>query len=197
MSEKTLTENDIYPSPVKERDFEKPDLKTLRKEVETEATEAINWYLQHKKAKAKGSKYLRVFSIIFIFIGGISPILQGLEWLNLQDCQYGYIALALAAVCIALDKFFGFSSSWMRYMMTEIKLQKALANFQTDWMLIWTEVKDNTPTAEQHRQLLQRIKEFRLNILTEIEHETKMWTHEFQSNLSQLERITETQKKVS
>ena len=190
-------EEDIYPSPFKEQDLEEQDLKVLRKNVETKATESINWYLKHKNTKARSSKFLRVSSIIFIFIGGISPILQGLEWFNGQDCQYGYIALAFAAVCIAFDKFFGFSSSWMRYMTTAIKLQKALANFQTDWMLSWAEVKDNTPSVEQHRQLLQHIKQLSLNILNEIEHETKMWTHEFQSNLSQLEEITESQPKVS
>ena len=193
MSELNMKE-DLYPSHLNESDLEEKDLKTLRREAETKAKEAINWYIQRKNSKSAWSKFLRISAIFMIFAGGLSPILQGIEWLNLQDCQYGYIALALAAVCIVLDKFMGFSSSWMRYMTTAVKLQKALADFQTDWILIWSEVKDNIPTAEQNRQLLQRIKDFRLKMLAEIEQETQMWTHEFQSNLAQLERVTQTQQ---
>ncbi|EDN70582.1 conserved hypothetical protein, membrane [Beggiatoa sp. PS] len=192
MSEVNMKE-DLYPSHLNESDLEEKDLKTLRREAETKAKEAINWYIQRKNSKSAWSKFLRISAIFMIFAGGLSPILQGIEWFNLQDCQYGYIALALAAVCIVLDKFMGFSSSWMRYMTTAVKLQKALADFQTDWILIWSEVKDNIPTVEQNRQLLQRIKDFRLKMLAEIEQETQMWTHEFQSNLAQLERVTQTQ----
>jgi len=192
MSELNMKE-DLYPSHLNESDLEEKDLKTLRREAETKAKEAINWYIQRKNSKSAWSKFLRISAIFMIFAGGLSPILQGIEWFNLQDCQYGYIALALAAVCIVLDKFMGFSSSWMRYMTTAVKLQKALADFQTDWILIWSEVKDNIPTVEQNRQLLQRIKDFRLKMLAEIEQETQMWTHEFQSNLAQLERVTQTQ----
>jgi hypothetical protein len=193
MTEPNLKE-DLYPYPPSETDLEEKDLKTLRREVETKAKEAINWYIQRKNSKSAWSKFLRISAIFMIFVGGLSPILQGIEWINLQDCQYGYIALALAAICIVLDKFMGFSSSWMRYMTTAVKLQKALADFQTDWVLLWSEVKDNTPTTEQNRQLLQRIKDFRLKMIAEIEQETQMWTHEFQSNLAQLERVTQTQQ---
>jgi hypothetical protein len=191
-----LEKEDLYISAISEEesDLEEKDVKTLRKEVETKAKEAINWYIKRKKVKATGSKLLRISAILLILIGGLSPILQGVEWLQLQDCQYGYIALALAATCIILDKFMGLSSSWMRYMTTAMRLQKALADFQTDWVLMWAEVSNDTPTTAQQKKLLQRIKDFRLKIVTEIEQETQIWTHEFQSNLALLENVAKTQQ---
>ncbi|MDM8558334.1 SLATT domain-containing protein [Candidatus Parabeggiatoa sp. HSG14] len=197
MSEQTpLEKEDIYPSPLKEQDLEDQDLKTLRKEVETKAREAIDWYIKRKRTKSTGSKVLRISAILFIFVGALSPILQGIDWLKLQDCQYGYIALALAATCVVIDKFMGFSSSWMRYMTTAIVLQKALVGFQTDWLLLWTEVNDDTPTVEQRKKLLYCIKNFRLKIISEIERETQLWTHEFQNNLSQMEVVTKNQQET-
>ena len=181
---------DIYPSVFSEHDLEGKDLKSLRKEVEAKAIDAIDWYIKRKQIKSIGSKILRIGAILFILIGAMLPILKGIDWLQLEDCHYGYIALALAGTCIVIDKFMGFSSSWMRYMTTGISLQKALIDFQTDWMLMWAEVTDNTPTVEQQRRLLQRIKSFRLKIITEIERETQLWTNEFQSNLSQMDIIT-------
>jgi hypothetical protein len=189
-----LEKEDLHPSLLSEPGVEEKDLKALRKEVETQARETINWYIKRKGSRAAGSKFLRISAILLIFAGGLSPILQGIDWIKLQDCQYGYIALALAAACIAIDKFMGFSSSWMRYMTTAITLQKVLADFQTDWILIWSEVTNDTPTGEQQRKLLQRIKDFRLRLLTEIERETQMWTHEFQSNLALMESVTKTQQ---
>jgi hypothetical protein len=197
MSEQTpLEKEDIYPSSIKEQDLEGQDIITLRKEVETKARESIDWYIKRKRTKSMGSKVLRISAILFIFVGALSPILQGIDWLKLQDCQYGYIALALAATCVIIDKFMGFSSSWMRYMTTAIVLQKALVNFQTDWLLLWAEVNDDTPTMGQRKKLLHCIKHFRLKIISEIERETQLWTHEFQSNLSQMEIVTKTQQET-
>jgi len=186
----TSEKEDIYPSVFSEHDLEGKDLKSLRKEVEAKAIDAINWYIKRKQIKSIGSKILRIGAILFVLIGAMLPILRGIDWFQLQDCHYGYIALALAGTCIVIDKFMGFSSSWMRYMTTAISLQKALIDFQTDWMLIWSEITDDVPTADQQHKLLQRIKGFRLKIITEIERETHLWTNEFQSNLSQMEIIT-------
>lgn len=165
-------------------------LKALREEVEKKAIESINWYIRKKKFKSIGSRVLRVLTILLTCIGGLFPILQGIDLPDILNAQYGYIALAIAATCMALDKFMGFSSSWMRYMTTSFTLQKDLAEFQTDWILMWSEVKSDTPTSAQYQKILRRIKTFRLKILTEIEQEIQLWTSEFQSNLAQLQTFT-------
>jgi hypothetical protein len=44
--------------------------------------------------------------------------------------QLGYVMLALAAACVGFDHFFGLSTGWMRFMVTEMSLQQVLAEFQ-------------------------------------------------------------------
>lgn len=189
--------SDLYPASLLEPDIKEGQspaayLKALREEVENKAVESINWYIKKKKLKSIGSRFLRVLTILLTCIGGLFPILQGIDLPYIQqvNAQYGYIALAIAATCMALDKFMGLSSSWMRYITTSFTLQKDLAEFQTDWILMWSEVKSDTPTKEQHKKILHRIKAFRLKILTEIEQEIQLWTSEFQSNLAQLQMST-------
>jgi hypothetical protein len=188
--------SDLYPASllepeIKEGQSPAAHLKALRKEVENKAIESINWYISKKKFKSIASRFLRVLTILLTCIGGLFPILQGIDLPDIQlDAQYGYIALAIAATCMALDKFMGLSSSWVRYMTTSFTLQKDLAEFQTDWILMWSEVKSDTPTSAQHKKILHRIKAFRLKILTEIEQEIQLWTSEFQSNLAQLQMST-------
>ncbi len=164
-------------------------LKQLRQEFEKTAIETTNWYIKRKKRSKIFSLSLRFITILMTSIGGLVPLLQGAE-IPAVHGQYGYIALAIAATCMAFDKFMGFSSSWMRYTITDFSLQKMLAEFQTDWLLIWSEVKNDTPTKEQQEKILCHLKTFRLKIQTEIEQETQMWTNEFQSNLAQLQMST-------
>jgi len=189
--------SDLYPASLLEPDIKEGQspaayLKALREEVENKAIESINWYISKKKLKSLGSRFLRVLAILLTCIGGLFPILQGIDLPYIQqvNAQYGYIALAIAATCMALDKFMGLSSSWMRYITTSFSLQKDLAEFQTDWILMWSEVKSDTPTSAQYKKILHRIKAFRLKILTEIEQEIQLWTSEFQSNLAQLQMST-------
>jgi hypothetical protein len=48
----------------------------------------------------------------------------------------GYLFLALAAAFVATDKFFGFSSGWIRYIRTGQVLMKELAEFRMDWAML-------------------------------------------------------------
>ncbi|MDY6992685.1 MAG: SLATT domain-containing protein, partial [Pseudomonadota bacterium] len=94
------------------------------------------------------------------------------------------------------DKFFGFSSGWMRYMLTQLSLQKALAEFQLGWMLLWADIDKQQPTPEQRKKILQYLIDFQAKLFTEINQETQTWMIEFQSNLIQLERSTRTQAQL-
>jgi hypothetical protein len=184
----------LHPTPLSIPEIEEGQnlaayLKQLRQEFEKEAIETINWYIKSKKIKKRLSLGLRGITILATSIGGLVPLLQGAGFTAIHG-QYGYIALAIAATCIGLDKFMGFSSSWMRYIITDFSLQKALAEFQTDWILMWSEVENDSPTKEQQEKILCHLKNFRLKIQTEIQQETQMWTNEFQSNLAQLQMST-------
>jgi hypothetical protein len=81
---------------------------------------AITWYRDNIRMKRLGSQFLRSAAIILASIGALLPLVvaaasrfdQSNTWKNWVDAQWGYIAFATAAACVAADKFYGFSSGW-------------------------------------------------------------------------------------
>lgn len=172
------------------------DLNQLYRHMEASAIGVIDWYLKNNAFKSRMSKGLRLGTILFISIGGSFPILaeiaRRLGYTMLSDQYWGYLALALAATCLGLDKSFGFSSGWMRFMKTQIVLQKVLAECQLDWVMLLKETPQITPSSLEHElKMLKRLKEFRLRVLEEIEKEMQTWVEEFKGNLFQLEQQAE------
>ena len=145
--------------------------------AEAYATSAIDWYLHQKQSKARWSRFLRLSAIILATIGGVWPLaLSNLSlpvWIN----NGGYVSLALAAGTIGLDKFFGFSSAWIRYMKTQLQLQGLLQEFQ---------LERHSLKDPEHATQISSTKIFLENVNGEILNETQLWSDEFQGVLTEL-----------
>ena len=163
--------------------------------AEQRAQQAIEWYLKSKGWKAFWSRSLRISAILLTTLGGLAPIVGSIGWLKLQSFDYepavrmlGYVFLALAAACVGLDRFFGFSSGWMRYIMTALVLQKALSEFRMEWAMTVAKLGGASPTDEQLQSMLQRLKEFIAYVDGKVEEETREWVSEFKTSISDAER---------
>jgi len=95
--------------------------------------------------------------------------------------------VGLAAALLALDKAFGFSSGWARYVMAATNIRKSLEEFRMDWAVLIANACPS-PTPEQVAALIQRAKEFRVAVEGMVLQETKDWVSEFQNNIAQLEK---------
>jgi hypothetical protein len=102
------------------------------------------------------------------------------------DAQWGYIAFAAAAACVAADKSYGFSTGWIRFMKTQLALERALSDLHYDWMGLVAKLADQQPTSDQIQVMVQRLKDFVVLVRAQIEQETDAWVLEFQSNLADL-----------
>jgi hypothetical protein len=176
-------------------------LDTLYTNVDNKTTELINWYHTQKKSKKAGSLTLRFVAIIFTSIGGLIPIIaaakQDIDLFGLPFSQFGYICLAIAAAAIGFDKFFGFSSSWMRFMKTSLVLEKELQDFQLVWSLLHFKVKNIDTSPELIEEMINRLREFSYLVNSKVEEETQQWISEFQSNLIILEGTSNKKKQRS
>lgn len=168
--------------------------------VEAEAQKLIQWYYNKKKPKALMSWYLRLLAILFTGAGGLVPFAASFGNPDIQlgpfkfpFGQLGYLLLATAAGFILFDRYFGFSTGWMRYITTAMMLERALGEFRLEWARLRARQAGQTPTAEQVDMLIQLCKGFSLTVRTLVEQETQQWVAEFQSNLSQLERSARAQ----
>lgn len=170
--------------------------------AEASANDSINWYGEKKKPKAKMSWILRAIAIILTTLGGLTPIISALGGstirlmngeLNIYVGQLGYLFLGLAAACVAFDRYFGFSSGWMRYISTKMTLEKQLTEFRFDWAMMIAKFGGKSPTPDQVQLIIQRLKEFLVLVNTDVEQETLAWISEFKSNLAEIEKTAKVQ----
>jgi hypothetical protein len=169
-------------------------LAELRRYVENEAQEQIAWYYAKKSRKAQVSTALRFAAILLFVMGGLVPIIKAtllpevIRKLPFDFGQAGYLLIGVAAGCVGLDRFFGYSTGWIRYITTAMALEKSLEEFRMEWARNIVKLRGGSPNEQQLDQLIQTCEVFSLAIKGQVEEETKAWVTEFQSNLTQLEK---------
>jgi low affinity Fe/Cu permease len=71
-----------------------------------------------------------------VAVAGVLPVLSQIlgegSSVVIQPA-WATVALAIAVALVALDRFFGFSSAWARYMATGQAISAALNQFRLDW----------------------------------------------------------------
>jgi SMODS and SLOG-associating 2TM effector domain 2 len=165
------------------------------------ADEAISWYLSKKTGKQRMAQILRFAAIVLTTVGGLIPLVIASHVLPapgnaapaIEYGQFGYIALALAGACVFLDKFFGFSSGWMRYITTAMKLQRMREEFNVDWAILQSATHSAVPDATEREAMLKCAQTFLLAVMGEVESETTAWAAEYKSNLAELEKTARQQ----
>ena len=111
-------------------------LDVIYRHVVDNASQAINWYLRARRPKRRWAQMLRVGAIIMVAVAGVLPVLSQIfsagSSVKIQPA-WASVALAIAVALVALDRFFGFSSAWARYMATGQAISAALNQFRLDW----------------------------------------------------------------
>jgi hypothetical protein len=147
------------------------------------ATKTEGWYAKKRSAKRIGGQVLRVGSIALAAAAALIPILAEL-WTDDGDAVippgWASAALILAASLIVLDRYFGFSTGWTRFMVTELKV----ARIRHDFEYAWEETISAPGDENQKRsELLRLARGLAKAIDDEVEHESEIWSSEFQASL--------------
>jgi SMODS and SLOG-associating 2TM effector domain 2 len=173
-------------------------LSLLHRYVEDQAQQQIQWYWDKKRAKAHMSMFLRFVAIILFALGGLVPIVKATlppaitAKFPFDFGQSGYLLIGVAAGCMGLDRFFGYSTGWIRYVTTAMAIEKSLEEFRLEWARNMAKMHGAQPGPDQLEVLIQTCAAFSLAIKSQVEQETKAWVVEFQTNLSQLEKDLQT-----
>ena len=183
---------DLRPAPIPMAAMEQwQDTETaltqLYRYAEGRAIEAADWYLQDKRGKRSWSRGLRLVAILLVIAGGLQPLLDAAAP-GTGRTAWGYVLLALAAACIAFDRFFGLSSGWMRSMTTAQALERRLGQLQYDWALECARSAARTVDPKQVQNRLALLRVFSDDVAALLQQETTTWVLEFQSSLLRLER---------
>ncbi|MEU1269931.1 SLATT domain-containing protein [Streptomyces sp. NPDC005799] len=107
-------------------------LHELYRWVERGALETAAWYLADRVWKRRGARALRAGAAAGAVTGAAMPLLDLTGVLG-GAAAWGYLALLLAVACVAVDRFFGVTSGWIRDVATAQAVQRRLQALQFDW----------------------------------------------------------------
>jgi len=169
-----------------QKDVEK-SLNQLYEYAIKKATEAIDWYYFKRKPKRRYGLLLRYCSIFLIALAGILPILITI----FKNCNinpaWSAVVVGLAGLMLAIDKFGGFTSGWIRYVMAAQKLNQIMEEFRFTWESNKVRPMDTPLNTDEIQTLIKNCQEFLQNVQLIVSDETQKWVVEFQSALNDID----------
>ncbi|HHP7236018.1 MAG TPA: SLATT domain-containing protein [Desulfobacterales bacterium] len=168
-----------------------------------QARERIEWYKNRSKSKKNLAQILRITAVTFAAAGILCPLIDatGIFFNDQAGAgsfaigKWGYVLIALAAAIVGFDKYFGLSTSWMRYTVTQLSLERLLQIFHYECASLLLQQQESK--TKSYGPLLQRVKEFSLQVENLVKQETDAWILEFQSNLAELGKVLKTESDKS
>ena len=154
-------------------------LQPIIKQVLERAKLLKDWYDRKASERGRQSRLLRIFAVILVVLGGLCPLLpesMGAEFMQ----PYGYLLLAVAAGFVVIDRAFGVSTSWMRYRMAHMRIDREQSLFQlsVDTSLARMTSPDSNRQALV-RDVIDTTREFLARIEELVVEETEAWLLEF------------------
>jgi hypothetical protein len=148
------------------------------------ARDAEEWYARQRRVKRISGTLLRAAAICLGAAAAIVPILAQIYTDGGKPRiapAWASVALGVAAALVVVDLTFGFSTGWMRFIATELRLTQLRHDFEYSWELARLE-------GETVAQLVGRARAFILAVDAELVAETGAWATELRTNLAALEK---------
>ena len=158
----------------------------------------IDWYDKYKRTPRFLSRSIRAGSLLLGSIGITAPLIDNIKVSENQlfsfiNCpEWGYLLIALAGMSMLFDKYFGFSSSWSRYIYTEINLERKRNQF----MVEWSTILEKSETSDIYQHKINILKKFVQDIEDIVVKETESWIQEFKDNINNMEILLKDNKRL-
>jgi hypothetical protein len=130
-------------------------------------------------------------------LGGLCPLLPAalVETLVPRTgaatiSSLAFVLFAVAAGMLLLDQVFGYSSSWMRYRLAELRLGKIIRKFDIDVEAQHAKSTGEPLPQERADVIVERLVNFSTEVDDVVIGETETWIAEFKAGLLQIEQIT-------
>jgi hypothetical protein len=190
-------ENDIVPPAWDPGDAYRSVL-DARRFATARAAERVSWYKKKCSTYGRGARLIRISCILLTGLGGLCQLIEvtkplGYVFISVNLTTWSYTAFALVAGLFALDKYFGLSSGWIRFMTTQLALERSAVEFDYDFILIASQMREGSLPPALAAAILQRVKDFALQVEVLVKQETDAWAVEFQNSIAELEKITKTE----
>jgi hypothetical protein len=187
------TSSDLHfkapPSPAWGREYATASVQAMVSYVSEIAEDAIAWYLLKKRRKQRWAMVLRVTAILAAAVAAMVPIfaqITSVQGKAMVAPAWASVALVAAATAVGMDRFYGFSAAWIRFVSTELRLRSALHDFHMDWQARLSPCGGSLQ-PEQVAPALAACRSFLAQIDTMVEAETAAWVADFSAVLKDVE----------
>lgn len=180
-------------------------LEQLRAYAEVKIEGELDWYRRNKKGRATTSQRLRFWAVSCTILGGLVPVVVAavgerpafLDGWPIRFGQLGYVLLGIAGGFVLMDRYFGYSTGWMRYVLAMQAIEKSREQFRMEWTalrrLLSTATTGTPDESELIDRMIQRARAVIIDVKERSEQETQAWIAEFQTNLAQFEKDLKSQ----
>jgi SMODS and SLOG-associating 2TM effector domain 2 len=159
------------------------------------ASSSIKWYEVSIKDKRRGALTVRLGALLFGALATLTPIVLGMLPSAIMTAHLAQLVAlptvfaAVAAGLVVLDRFFGFSSGWMRYLATYLELQAKIEMFEIAWAKSYLTLSTPVSDAEFIRSL-DLLSAFLGAVSGAVESETREWIVGFRGALAEIDQST-------
>ena len=163
-------------------------LRAIREWAVSAAISARGWYWKRQGFKGLFGKFHRVSALVLATTAGALPLLSRLfpTYLD-RAADLGYVLLIAAGGAVALDKFSGFSTAYVRYVGTATALETRLAKFHAAWFAFEASLGGKAPDDQRLTEALALVAQLVADVRALIESETAAWAREFKGELARIE----------
>ena len=156
----------------------------------SEAERAIDWYYWKRRRMQRWGRGLRLGAVLATSAAGVTPLIAELLESNghpLVNPLWAALLLATAGILVLLDRFWGCTSAWVRYMLAAQEIASALDAFRMEWeshRLLWDGLVID---VEQAQATIDSCQVFLGRVRSVVRTETDTWATEFHKILEQIE----------
>lgn len=176
-----MSRNDLRKADLPSPDWSDPAaaLAAIHSYAIAQAKDAENWYADKRRAKKRGGRALRLLAIA---LGGIAAILPLIGEIFADDGKpavspaWASVALLLAGLLIAADRYLDLSLGWTRFMEAELAITQLRHTFEFRWQEAEVENLDPRQRLAIAEELIEAIDEV-------VGAETKTWSADARSSL--------------
>jgi len=161
-------------------------LGVLFQAVDSLAEEEANYYYRQRGLHSKVSRVTRIFAWVWGSTGVVLPLLAATKVAAFENLgQWGYVFLAAGASAIAANSLFGGSGGHVRYVSTQLELEKIIM----DARLQWCEFQSSLSSQEKELQDgFSLISQYTERVHHATISETQQWGTDLQAELKRYEK---------
>lgn len=180
-----------------EKGNETASLKELFEAVDALAHSEVLYYYSQRRLRSHWSIALRVCAWLFGTVGILVPLVVATHQVGSTALPWGYVAFAIAASLLAANALFGGSSGHIRFVTTQLSLERLMTLSRLEWSDFESRTKLNPVTPELLSKGFEMVRKYALEIYTSTLHETGAWGETLLAELKKYSDTTEAGKNKS